>query len=214
LDLGDGRRLWAFADTWLGVIQGRRKIARVLRSSGALQIDTNSCGPLRYLRDNTGAPRQLIPMRPGDDESRVAHWPLALVCEGDRVIAFYQRIRLHGDSVAQINFSFLGVGIAAASIADFAFHLDCQGELLFSAEEYGFFDAVLPSETYLYGLGCPPRPGSLRRPCRLGRVLRGAEARRSAYEVWDGKSWNYDISRAAEVLDAGSPEMSLLRGVA
>src|SRR5262249_27018773 len=50
----------------------------------------------------------------------------------------------------------------------------------------------------------------LRRPCRLGRVPRGAWSNRLAYEVWNGRLWDRDISQAADVLDAGSSEMSLL----
>jgi hypothetical protein len=77
--LPDDRVLFLFGDTWIGPIEdGERQIESQTSNSGAiLPAGAGICdGALQHITDSEGVVRQLIPLQAGEDEERIAYWPV------------------------------------------------------------------------------------------------------------------------------------------
>lgn len=92
VDLGDGRTLWLFSDTWIdGSGKGSRRGATMVSNTVAVQTGTNpAAATIRFYwgRGNDGAPAAIFPDR-GDER----HWIGSGVRVGDRLVIFLGRIR-------------------------------------------------------------------------------------------------------------------------
>lgn len=104
VDLGNGRILWLFGDSWIDPSgRGTRQGARMVSNSVAIQIGTDPVGAsIRsyWGRATDGSPAAFVP-----DEGKERHWFGNGVRVGDRLLLFLNRVR---DAPAGLGFESVG----------------------------------------------------------------------------------------------------------
>ena len=118
-ELPDGRVLVAFGDTYLGTIEDDTRTATgLLNSSGAvIPAGEDICSDrLRYLTDDDGDPRALLPDPPRDG---TAFWPVDVAVDGDQVWMLYRWVERSGPGPLALRI--LGSGLAVADVDELAF---------------------------------------------------------------------------------------------
>ncbi|MGA2263860.1 MAG: DUF4185 domain-containing protein [Acidobacteriota bacterium] len=92
VDLGGGRTLWLFGDTWIDPTgRGTRQGARMVSNSVAIQVGTDPVGAsihFYWRRAADGSPAAFVPNE-GDER----HWFGNGVRVGDRLVLFLNRVR-------------------------------------------------------------------------------------------------------------------------
>lgn len=117
--LPDDRVLFVFGDTYLGRIEGDTRTATgLLNSTGAvIPAGEEVCSDrIRYLTDDEGEPRALLPDPPRD---ATAFWPVDVAVDGDEVWMLYRWVRRSGPGPLAIEV--LGTGLAVADVDDLEF---------------------------------------------------------------------------------------------
>ncbi|MPZ24631.1 MAG: DUF4185 domain-containing protein, partial [Dehalococcoidia bacterium] len=213
VELPGGRVLFVFGDTWLGHVDddGNRQVREDRTSSGAtLPAGAGICDELTYLTDAEGEVRKLIPVRPGDDPERYAHWPVAVAVGEYGVVVLYRRID-RGPSEDPLDFRVLGTGLALANPDTLDFFLLEEGRLL-SPEDDAEAVAIEidPATGQPYVISCRHGPASWTRECLLARPS-APDAPFGPTEYWSDGIWSTDLDEATQILPNGADEMSLER---
>jgi hypothetical protein len=206
-ELPDGRVLVLFGDTLIGEIsEGRRQVDDLLGSSAAVfPPDAAICDPPLYVEDTSGAVRELLPLRPGDDPATIAHWPVEVIVERGQLLVLYRRV-VRGESDNPLDVQVVGSGLATAPVESLQFEL----------QDVAIGDDVLmpvamaprPLDDNLLLVMCAADPAVVSRDCFLGRIRLGAPS--AVVELHaGGERWVTDITDGATpILSDGGAEMT------
>lgn len=205
-----GRMLWTFGDTLMTVTGADgfnyRSATAGWGSVGDLQLDEEL--------DAMGAPFQLFPFT--SDEAaynaangpteRYALWPGSVIDapDGSGAWIFYQRLMVHP---GYLNFEGLDVGLARLAPGSTVATRDPAPLFSAPAPAYSLAAAVDGGAVYLYA--CDPVPGQLDEICRVVRAPVADAPLASAWQAWDGATWQVDLAQAQTALHGPPGDLSV-----
>lgn len=192
--LGDGRRMWFFADT----LQSPSGGFRLVRNSALLVDD-------RCARAVTGPRRgELVP----DRVDGTGYWPMSVFAtdeeHGTTVVVLAQRVHSVGPSA--FDFETLGPSVAILSVPDAGtpslrrvvdLGPDSPDD---RSPTWGAAVARGRGWIYVYGTSTRPIPGLHGFALRVARTRAGSIADPGSWRYWDGETWRRDARRAVAVL--------------
>lgn len=206
LDLGNGRVLWLFGDTFVARRRGdTRKDAAFVHNTVAIQTgyDPSHASIRFYWRMRKGAPSEIYP-----SEGHVWMWPSGGIRVGGKLLLFCTRVATEGKKKS-LGFRLAGWNayiVARPQEEPPAWTLEKVAEdrgnvIMASAvlREGGF--------VYLFGTSEPEHDLYLAR-CSINEIERG---RFDALEWWSGSSWQVSESERDPVMHAVGTEASVQR---
>jgi hypothetical protein len=205
-----GRMLWTFGDTLMTVTGADgfnyRSATAGWASGGDLQLDE--------ALDATGAPFQLFPLTASETAynaangptERYALWPGSAIeaPDGSGAWIFYQRLKVHPGA---LNFEGLDVGLARLSAGSTVAVRDPAP--LFSAPTPAYALAAAVDGGFVYLYACDPVPGQLDEVCRVARAPVADAPVASAWQAYDGATWQLDLTLAQPVLHGAPGDLSV-----
>ena len=203
-----GKTLWLFGDT-LMTLTGADGFS--YRSSTAAWGDGASLSLTEPL-DAAGAPFQLLPYtddelaynRAGGPNERFALWPGGAIESGAGALVFFSYLKVHPGA---LNYEGLGVGVATlspgATIASRA------PALLFVPPVPGFAVGAVVADGFVHLYACDPVVGQLDSDCRVARAPADDATTSATWTVWDGATWNADLTAGLPVLHGAPGDLSV-----
>ncbi|MGA9653166.1 MAG: DUF4185 domain-containing protein [Polyangia bacterium] len=205
-----GRMLWTFGDTLMTVTGADgfnyRSATAGWANVGDLQLDEEL--------DATGAPFQLFPFTADETAYNVANgpteryalWPGSAIeaPDGSGAWIFYQRLKVHPGT---LNFEALDVGLARLSPGSTVAVRDPSP--LFSAPTPAYALAADVDGGFVYLYACYPVSGQLDELCRVVRAPVAEAPLASAWQAYDGVTWQPDLSQAQTVLHGAPGDLSV-----
>ncbi len=205
-----GRMLWTFGDTLMTVTGADgfnyRSATAGWGSVGDLQLDEEL--------DAMGAPFQLFPFTAEEaaynaangPTERYALWPGSVIeaPDGSGAWIFYQRLMVHP---GYLNFEGLDVGLARLSRSSTVAARDPAP--LFSAPTPAYALAAAVDGGFVYLHACDPVSGQLDEVCRVVRAPVADAPLASAWQAWDGATWQVDLTQAEAVLHGPPGDLSV-----
>lgn len=209
IKLGD-KILWMFGDTLFTTagIDGRSG-----RSNTAALANPSTPYNLSEPLDANGAPSLFIPYSSSDaaynqastnPNDRYVIWPSSAINSSPTTgYVYFHRLKStpSGDSGS---LSSLGVGIASVS-ADSTTATTIT-DSLFSGSDPAFRDPIVKGNT-VYVRNC--EPDGFDANCAFGRAPLSQVTQRSAYQFWNGTSWQSDITQASYSVAGARAAMSI-----
>ena len=206
----DGRVLWMFGDT-------------LMTATGVDGFNFRSAtaawgAPGKWSLDDTldahGTPLQLFPYTSDElaynqshgPDDRYALWPGSAITapDGSGAWIFYQRLKIHpGD----LNYEGIDIGLARLAVGSTVAVRDSAPLFTAAIPAYVLGAVVANSDVYLYG--CTPVPKQLDQTCGVIRALVADAPLPAAWQTWDGKAWNSDVTKAATVLHGAPGDLSV-----
>ncbi len=177
----NGETLWFFGDTLFGKrvpgesiwypggrpvgphdMSGRGSIRRMINNCGLLiPADADAQEGLknyRYILDDEGAVKNLIPLEPGEHPDEVRVWCMHGIALADKIYLFFIKVRMLAEGPLPVNFEILGSGMAVGRAGKWNFRrIRHHGsDLFWQKEDPQFGSAALLSRdekwVYLYGV--------------------------------------------------------------
>jgi hypothetical protein len=199
LPLPDGRILWIFADTWLGVVNPDRS------RPGGQPFVNNSL----VIQDGD----DFITLHGGTASSPASYfdpgipdnfyWPADAFIAGDKVYVFLPRIFKYGPGMW--DFGLDATDIARLNITDLSieeiFTWSKSNNTTWGAGVYETSDSI-----YVYG----SENGSFGKHMHVGRFPISDPMSR---EFWDGTAWNPAISESARIFSGNSNQFSVFKHI-
>lgn len=211
-----GEALWVFGDTLIGTLDetGRRLMEQMPCNTGLICRDRDGANGLQkydYLLDETGVPRQLIPLEPDEAPEVYRVWGMHGCHLDGKIYWYYIRIRIDPEGIWPYKFATAGSGLAVADYPELNFkRLSHQGTTLWWEDQapcYGV--AVLPTLDFVYIYGTLYR--DQRHDCYLIRVRPEAIENPAAYEYLSDPAphWTTDSAAAISIMEDMPTEMSV-----
>lgn len=235
IPLGDDS-LWFFGDTLIGArvpgeslwypggrpvghrdMAGRGSIDSMPNNTGLILEQTSGSKGLtryRYICDERGNLRQLVPRLPDEHPDEVRVWCLHGIALKEKVYLYYITVAMVEEGPMPVNFALRGSGLAVSDRGRWAFRrIESRGSTLWwKNNQPQFGTAVLPDRysdwLYVYGVIQDARGVQ---QCYLSRVHRGEIERLDAYEYYagPGPEWSAEVDRAIPVMEGMPNEMSV-----
>lgn len=217
VELGDGRTLWLFSDTWVGSIRdGRRTDATIVNNSVALQRGPPGPPALAFSVAKSaadGSPTALLTPPDGHGWS----WLQAGAVAGERLLLFLPQIERTDDPGV---FGFRSCGLWLASTSDFRgddplawrFDLARFPHSEFTPErERSFGCATLVHDGFFYAYGTEDVLAEVReRHLILARVPLESATQPAAWRFLASDGWQPDFRRASRLFDHMGSEAAVL----
>jgi hypothetical protein len=206
IDLGHGRVLWMFGDTFVATKPGQtRATAAFVRNTVAIQTGYNpSSATIQfYWRTRRGHPTEIFP-----SEGKLWMWPTSGFQVGGALILFCDRV-VPDSSKNSLGFRLVGWIAYQVTNPD---HEPSAWELkriAGSEDKVLISTAVLREGRYMYllGEGNPEHELYLARMC----VEAAAEGKLDDLEWWSGNDWQTGASSRRPLIRDGGTEASLQR---
>ncbi len=194
-----GKILWTFGDTFFTA-------ANPIDGSSVLSATSGWADPADPLSlvqpvDDAGFPAQLVPYTAdeladnrADAQNGWALWPSTLLDTGDpEGLLIFQRVRRMSGS------GFASEGVSTARVAVDATVATRAAADLFAPPDPLFMPALVDGGN-VYAFACAST-GFVDIGCQVGRAPVAQADVRSAYQFWDGTTWQPDVTRADVVID-------------
>lgn len=210
--LGD-KILWLFGDTFWNPpsedgVQYRTNTAATAPASDPYNLSE----PL----DSTGAPYQFIPFNPtqqaynnaatNKSHDRYIIWPDRTInISPNSAYIFYKNLKSTPKSGGG-TLSPVGIGVAQVN-AGTTITPTIVNEALFSTNETQFVPELTHGD-YVYAFNCIP--GFLVGDCAVARAPKTQLINRSAYQFWDGSTWQSDINQISRDIEGSTNSMSII----
>ena len=203
-----GETLWFFGDSYIGPpeaagprhIDRIRGAERVITNTGLITAQRDASRGItefRYLTDEQGELRPLIPPLPEERPETMRTWCQHGCCIGETLYLYFVQVRMLEHGPWLVNFEVMGSGLAVGSRRDFVFRrVERSGScLLWSARQPHFGGGVLcrREDDHAYVYGCLREEDEVQR-CYLARAGK-ADARDGGRDSTHGIS--RDVRRAA-----------------
>ncbi len=223
IDLGSGKSLWLFADSWIGQIEGgvasgQRKTMRMVNQAAGV-VDS-ATGRFEFLIPPNEAKGF---WKPDDPAGKEWYWPGDAVRHDGKLWIFLHRLAPKPDG--DPGFAFRQVGTDLFVVEEPPSEKNWTAEWLSQAKRVGatqtkgpFLGSAAAVEgPYLYGFTQIdlPKPKPFTRPMGVARLplaklstLSPTDPIPWEFQGKDGK-WGTDPSQSAVVIEDGAPEMSL-----
>lgn len=223
IDLGQGKSLWLFADSWVGEVEGgldkgERKTMRMVNQAAGV-LDTR-----------TGQFRFLIPpnegkgfWKPDDPEGKHWYWPGDAVKVGDQLFVFLFRLTIRPEGEPGFAFRQVGTDCVCIDLPKNPDELDAKtltryrriGATLTKGPVVGAGVGIDGGYLYSFTQIEEPKPKPFTRPMGLARVewdkfikLGPNDPIAWSYQGKEGK-WFSDPALGTAALEEGATEMSL-----
>lgn len=236
IPLGNGETLWFFGDTLVGArvpgeslwfpggkplgpgdMSGHGSIETLRTNTGLLlrnRTGREGLKDYRYLLDDAGTLRQLVPHEPSESRDEIRVWCLHGCVLGDSVYLYYLTVRMLAEGPMPVNFELVGAGLAVGKKGEWNFRRIPAGSttLWWRAPLPQFGSAVLfvpeHNRVYLYGVR---RGDDGEQHCSIARVAPIEIERLERYEYLKGPGgeWGRDPREAATVMTGMPNEMSV-----
>jgi hypothetical protein len=201
-----GKILWLFDDTLVTGADGfsYRSATAAWGDGASLALDE----PL----DAAGAPFQLLPYtdteiaynRANGPMERFALWPGSAIASGGGALVFFTYLKVHpGD----LNYEGLGAGVATLALGSTV--ATRAPDLLFAPPTPSFSVGAVVTGGFVHLYACDPVPGALDSDCRVARAAVDGAATAASWTVWDGSSWNADVTKGVPVLHGAPGDLSV-----
>ena len=206
-----GRTLWLFDDTLMTVTGADGFSYRSATAGWADGASLSLDEPL----DAAGAPFQLLPYtdaelaynRAGGPNERFALWPGSAV-EGQSgtnvgAFIFFGYLKVHPGAL-----DYEGLGAGVATLAPGSTVATRVPTLLFAPPVPGFSVGAVVADGFVHLYACDPS-GTLDSDCRVARAPAADPTTTAAWTVWDGATWNTDLTQGAPVLHGAPGDLSV-----
>jgi hypothetical protein len=219
IPLGAGRTLWVFGDSWVGKVQGGRRVgARMVSNAAAWQSLTDPRAPLRFFWGGDGkTPRALL--RPEKPDHW--YWPGDGAAADGRLYLFCKLVRRQEKGPPGLQFDWCGNELLCVRNpqAEPTSWRVRRVPLVGGAGAPRLGVACLMHGDYLYAYGLFPARACkfLEAPVALARIhrLRLAARDGGGWEYWcrtpGGNRWLGRPADPAPLFKDGAPEMSVGR---
>ena len=228
--------LWYFGDTLVGKripgeslwypggravgpydMSGKGGIERMLNNTGLLlphQDLRSGLSNFRYLCDDAGNLRTLIPLEGDEHPDKHRIWCLHGVCIDTRIILYFIKVTMVPDGPFPVNFRIVGSGLATGNTRDWTFRRVYRkgSSVLWGENEPHFATAVLPNGgdgwLYLYGAR---QDEAGNQAAYVARTRPESVDRPEAYEYLDSAmpTWNPTCTSAIPVFQDMPNELSV-----
>ena len=236
IPLAPGRALWFFGDT----LVGERVPGESLWSPGGIQLgpgDMSGHGSIeklfnntalileqesgrdgltgyRYVCDNCGALKQLIPRGPDEHPDEFRVWCFHGLAAGEKLCLYYQVVRMLAEGPMPVNFELVGSGLAEGDSRTWDFSRIPNGDTTIwwppDQPQFGCVALRGRGDGWVYVFGVLKNAGGVQQ-CHLARVREAEIARLDAYEYFTAGSpaWSADARKAIPIMDGMPNEMSV-----
>jgi hypothetical protein len=126
------------------------------------------------------------------------------VASGDGALIFFSYLKVHAGGL-----NYEGLGVGAATLAFGETVATRQPDLLFVPPEPGFAMGGLVADGFVHLYACDPVAGELDSLCRVARAPLAQLTTRAGWSVWDGTTWNVDLTAGQPVLHGAPGELSV-----
>lgn len=198
-------------------MSGKHSIRRMLNNTGLLLADGDGRSGLRtfrYLCDETGGLRTLIPLEGDEDPDWDRIWCLHGIRIDRRLVLFFVKVRMLETGPFPVNFDIVGSGMAVGDPVTFTF---CRvirngSSILWNARQPRFAAALFHDHAagWIYAFGAL-HDGKGGQECHLARVRPEAIDDPSAYMVLSSAAphWSPTIADSVPVFTGMPNEMSV-----
>ncbi len=236
--------LWFFGDTLIGSrppngslwypdgqpvgpldMSGKAGIDRMVNNSGLLssgRVGPGGVEEFRYILDERGEIKSLIPLEADEDPNRIRVWCLHGVEIDGWIYLYFVKVTTIAEGIFPVNFRILGSGVAIGDAENWEFNriLSQGSDLWWRADQPHFASAVLnPPGAYLYLYGALQGADQVQR-CYLARVRKEEIKRREQYdylcgvETAEGQShgepqWSRHVGAAVPLFEGMPNEQSV-----
>lgn len=228
--------LWFFGDTLIGKrvpgeslwypngkpvgpydMSGKGLIKRMINNSGLILRDkTGKYGlrSYRYICDEKGNVRQLVPRLPDEHPDKYRIWCLHGCFLGDKVYLYYVKVKMVETGPLPVNFEVMGSGLAVGNRNDLQFErITYKGSTLFWKENEPRFGAAVlvdPIEEWVYVYGAIQDSRGVQR-CYLARVRPDEIEKREKYAYLTSlkPQWSPNLGKAISIMSDMPNEMSV-----
>ncbi|HNW58996.1 MAG TPA: DUF4185 domain-containing protein [bacterium] len=198
--------LWFFGDTLIGArrpgsslwypdgapvgpldMSGKAGIERMVNNTGLLstsQVGPEGISDFRYILDDQGEIKALIPLEADEDPDRVRVWCLHGVEIDNWIYLFFIKVVTIAEGLFPVNFRILGSGLAIGDAETWEFNrIVSHGSDIWWRENQPHFAAAIlnPEGEFLYLYGALQGKDTVQR-CYLARVKKCDIKRRERYE--------------------------------
>jgi len=208
-------------------MSGKGMIEKMLTNTGLIQPDQDADNGLknyRYIVDNQGYLRPLLPLLENEDHDKIRVWCQHGVCLGDTLILSFIKVEMIPQSqivgsnemgeVLPVNFKVLGSGLAVGDKKTMQFQrVFHNGNDIFWPENVPHFGSAIyadPDTEKLYLYGVVNGADHVQR-CSLGRVDFDSFEDLDTYEYLTSKKpgWSPDVKDATSLFTDVPSEMSI-----
>ena len=201
------RTLWLFDDTLMTVTGADGFSYRSATAGWADGASLTLDEPL----DAAGAPFQLLPYtdaelaynRAGGPNERFALWPGSAIGGPDGAFIFFGYLKVHPGA---LNYEGLGAGVA--TLAPGSTVATRVPDLLFAPPVPGFSVGAVVADGFVHLYACDPS-GTFDSDCRVARAPAADPTTSAAWTVWDGATWNADLTQGTPVLHGAPGDLSV-----
>ncbi len=232
----NGESFWFFGDTLIGKrvpgeslwypggqpvgpydMSGRGSIKRMLNNSGLILKDKTGRYGLksyRYICDEQGNIRQLIPRLPDEHPDEIRIWSLHGCCLGDKMCLYFVKVRMLESGLLPVNFEVLGSGLAVGNKKQWQFKRAVYdgSTLLWKQNEPRFGAAVLvdPKGEWVYVYGAIQDAANVQR-CYVARVRPDQIEKLEKYTYFAAPEsrWTPHVSKAVSIMQDMPNELSV-----
>jgi hypothetical protein len=203
------KTVWLFGDTLMTVTGADGFSYRSSTAGWADGAGLTLTEPL----DAAGAPFQLLPYtdaeltynRAGGPNERFALWPGCAVADGaGGALVFFSYLKVHPGT---LNYEGLGAGVARLAFGETV--ATRVPDLLFMTPEPSYAQGGLVADGFIHLYACDAVAGQLDSDCRVARAAPAQATTRAAWTVWDGATWNTDLTTGAPILHGAPGELSV-----
>ncbi|MGE5401577.1 MAG: DUF4185 domain-containing protein [Ignavibacteriales bacterium] len=235
IPLNDNSLLWFFGDTIIGRripgeslwypggiavgpkdMTGRGGTEKMINNTGLISRNITGAAGIddyKYILNNSGSLKQLIPLNENEDPDRIRVWCLHGVEIGALVYLYFIKVETIEEGIFPVNFKIMGSGLAYGNTKDWNFKRVYfnSSDLLWKADQPHFASAVLnPEGEYVYLYGVLQGDDKIQR-CYLSRVKKDQISEPDKYEYLSGNSpdWSKSVDDAIPVFDGMPNEQSV-----
>ena len=236
IPLDENETLWFFGDTLVGTrpadhsiweidgqvvgpwdMTGRGTFERMINNTGLIlpkQTGREGLKHFRYLLDNQGGLKNLLPLEGEEHADWVRMWCQHGICIDERVYLSFIKVRMLAENTGPlpIAFEIIGSGLAVGKRGEWTFkRITRDGQdILWRADEPHFATAFLkhPSDGYVYLFGTVQRGG--KQQCYVACACGGVENPETYTYLSSGEPrWSKNVADAISVFDGMPSELSV-----